>query len=142
MEKDPAQSVVNAAFWIALLLGCDTAVAEAAVLEGIGTSDNASRGSLMVEVVEATLRRRAISAVAHDAGQLLPVELRRLFQLQPLLRDCFVLRILAGLSVDVCSKLLNIPFTEFEVAFRAALQHLPFLFSEARTIGLFGGKGK
>jgi DNA-directed RNA polymerase specialized sigma24 family protein len=56
-----------------------------------------------------------------------PQELRRLFMLQPLSRDCFVLRILVGLSTEVCAELLDVSITEFEDAVYAALTQLPLL---------------
>ena len=69
------------------------------------------------------------SADAPDALELLPPELRRLFMLQPLLRDCFVLRILVGLSPEVCGGLLDISITEFEDAAYAALSQLSVISS-------------
>ena len=128
METDTIQGAVNRAFWAALLLGCDTTTAEAAVLDGIGACEDVSPRSLLIEAVGSTFRRRASSTNAPGAVQLLPAELRCLFKLQPLLRDCFVLRILLGLSPEVCTGLLNISVTEFEDASYAALKQLPLLF--------------
>jgi hypothetical protein len=128
MEMDTIQSAVNRAFWVALLLGCDTTIAEAAVLDGIGACEDVSPRSLLIEAVGSTFRRRASSANAPGGVQLLPAELRCLLKLQPLLRDCFVLRILLGLSPEVCTGLLNISVTEFEDASYAALKQLPLLF--------------
>jgi hypothetical protein len=128
METDTIQSAVNRAFWVALLLGCDTTIAEAAVLDGIGACEDASPRSLLIEAVGSTFRRRASSTNAPGAVQLLPAELRCLFKMQKLLRDCFVLRILLGLSPEVCTGLLNISVTEFEDASYAALKQLPLLF--------------
>jgi hypothetical protein len=129
METDTIQDAVNTAFRVALLLGCDITTAEAAVLDGIGACEDVSRQSLLIEAVRSTLRRRASSADAPAADKLLPGELRRLFRLQPLLRDCFVLRILLGLSPEGCTGLLNISVTDFEDALYAALKQLPLLFS-------------
>ena len=129
METDTIQDAVNTAFRVALLFGCDTTTAEAAVLDGIGACEDVSHRSLLIEAVRSTLRRRASSADAPAADKLLPGELRRLFRLQPLLRDCFVLRILLGFSPDVCTGLLNISVTDFEDALYAALKQLPLLFS-------------
>jgi hypothetical protein len=56
-----------------------------------------------------------------------PQELRRLFMLQPLSGDYFVLRILVGLSTEVCAELLDVSITEFEDAVYAALTQLPLL---------------
>jgi hypothetical protein len=129
METDAIQSALNSAFWAALLLGCDVPTTEAAVLDGIGACEGMSRRTLLIEAVRSTLQRRASSTDTTDAGQLLPAELLRLFRLQPRSRDCFVLRILLGISPDVCAGLLNISVTEFADAFCAALNQLPLLFS-------------
>jgi hypothetical protein len=130
MGTDTIQGAVNTAFRVALLFGCDTTTAEAAVLDGIGAcEDDVSHRSLPIEAVGSTLWRRASSADAPGAVQLLPAELRRLCRLQPLLRDCFVLRILQSLAPEVCAGLLNISVTEFEDAFYAALKQLPLVFS-------------
>jgi hypothetical protein len=51
------------------------------------------------------------------------------FSGQPLLRECFVLRILMGLSPRVSAELLDISITEFEDAIYAALNQLPLLCS-------------
>jgi hypothetical protein len=129
METDSIQGAVNTTFRVALLFGCDTTTAEAAVLDGIGACEDVSHSLLLMEAIGSTLRRRASSTDAPGAAQLLPAELRRLFRLQPPFRDCFVLRILVGLSPPVCAGLLNISVTEFEDAFCAALKQLPLLFS-------------
>jgi hypothetical protein len=129
METDTLPATVDTAFGVALLFGCDTTAAEAAVLDGIGACEDLSHRSLLIEAVGSTLRRRASSAEVPAAAKLLPVELRRLFRLQPLLRDCFVLRILLGVSPEVCTGLLNITVTDFEDALYAALRQLPLLFS-------------
>ncbi len=130
METDTIQGAVNSAFWVALLLGCDTTTAEAAVLDGIGACEDVSHQSLLIEAVRSTFRRRANSAAAApDAVQLLPVELLCLFRMPRRLRDCFVLRILLGISPEVAAELLNISVTEFEDAFYAALDQLTPLFS-------------
>jgi hypothetical protein len=127
METDTIQGSLNSAFWVALLLGCGTAVTEAAVLDGIGACQDVSHRSLQIEAVRSTLRRRARFADATDAVQLLPAELLRLFRLEPRSRDCFVLRILLGISPEACTGLLNIPVAEFDDAYYAALTHLPFV---------------
>jgi hypothetical protein len=128
METDTIQDSLNSAFWIAFLLGCDTTATEAAVLDGIGACEDRSHRSLLIEAVRSSLRRRANSADATDEVQRVPAELLRLFRLHPRSRDCFVLRILLGISPEVCVGLLNISVTEFEDALYAALKQLPLLF--------------
>jgi DNA-directed RNA polymerase specialized sigma24 family protein len=117
------------AFRTALLLAGNTKTAEAAVLDGIGACEDLSHRGLLIEAVRSTIRRRTKLADAPDALELLPPELRRLFMLPPLLRDCFVLRILVGLSPEVCTELLDVSITEFEDAVCAALNQLPLLSS-------------
>jgi len=56
----------------------------------------------------------------------------RLFLLTPISRDCFVLRILLGIAVGTCSRILHRGFEEIEDVLCAALQELPRL--EARSI--------
>jgi DNA-directed RNA polymerase specialized sigma24 family protein len=52
---------------------------------------------------------------------------QRLFTLQPVMRRCFVLRTLLGLSPEVCAELLDISISEFEDELYGALTQLPFL---------------
>ena len=89
--------------------------------------EDLSHPSLLIEAVRSTIRRRANAPDAPDALELLPPELRRLFILQPLSRDSFVLRILVGLSPEACAGLLDICISEFEDALYAALNELPLL---------------
>jgi hypothetical protein len=126
---DTIPSVLHTAFLASVLLGADTTTAEAAVLDGIGACEDVSSAGLLIEAVKSTLRRRANCSGALDAVPLLPRELGYLLMLQPLPRDCFVLRILVGLSPAVCAGLLDISVTEFEDAVDAGLNQLPLLFS-------------
>ena len=127
MAMDTIPSALDMAFRTALLLAGTTKTAEAAVLDGIGACEGLSHRGLLIEAVRSTIRRRTKSADAPDALDLLPPELRRLFMLQPLSRDCFVLRILVGLSPEVCAELLDVSITEFDEAVYAALNQLPLL---------------
>jgi len=129
MAIDTTSSAVQTAFRTALLLAGVIKTAEAAVLDGIGACEDLSDHGLLIESVRSTIRQRTRLVDAPDGLELLPPELRRVFMLQPLLRDCFVLRILVGLSPEVCTKLLNISITEFENTAYAALIQLPLLSS-------------
>ena len=124
MTIDTIPSTVDMAFRTALLLAGNTKTAETAVLYGIDACEDLSHRRLLIDAVRPTIRRRTKSAGATDALDLLPPELRRLFMLQPLSRDCFVFRILVGLSPEVCAELLDISITEFEDAVYAALNQL------------------
>jgi hypothetical protein len=83
---------------------------------------------LIVESVKAAIRRRAASsgrpaqAFAH-----LPVELRRLFLLTPISRDCFVLRILLGIPSATCAPVLCLAAHKIEALLYVALHDLPLL---------------
>ena len=122
-------NAVHTAFRTALLLAGATKTAELAVLDGIDACENISDRSLLIETVRSTIRRRTESPDVPDGINLLPPELRRLFGLQPKSRDCFVLRILVGLSPEVCAELLAVSITELEDAVCAALSQLPLLSS-------------
>jgi hypothetical protein len=127
MTVNTVPSALDMAFRTALLLAGNTKTAEAAVMDGIGACEDLSNRGLLIEVVRSTIQRRTEPADAPEAIKLLPPELRYLFMLQPLLRDCFVLRVLVGLSPEICAELLKVSFTEFENAVCAALSELPLL---------------
>jgi hypothetical protein len=129
MAKNTIPSALDMAFRTALLLVGVTKTAEAAVMDGIGAGEDLSHRGLLIESIRSAIRRRTKSADAPDGLELLPPELRRLFMLQPLSRDCFVLRILVGLSPEVCAELLDISIAEFGDAVYAALNQLPLLSS-------------
>ncbi len=126
MKTRPA---LDMAFRTALLFAGNTTTAEQAVMDGIDACEDLSHRGLLMEAVRSTIRRRTKSADAPDALKLLPTELSRLFLLRPLSRDCFVLRILVGLSPEAGAELLNVSITEFEEAVCAALNQLPLLSS-------------
>jgi len=119
---------VEMAFRAALLLTGATRTAEAAVMHGIGACKDLSQRGFLIESVRSAIMRRTKPDGPYEV-ELLPPELRRLFMLQPLLRDCFVLRILVGLSPEFCAELLDISIPEFGDAVHAALNQLPLLSS-------------
>jgi hypothetical protein len=120
---------VHIAFRTALLLAGATKTAELAVLDGIDACENISHRSLPIETVRSTIRRRAESPAVLDGINLLPPELRLLLGLQPIFRDCFVLRILVQLPPESCVELLKISITEYDDALCGALTQLPLLSS-------------
>jgi hypothetical protein len=129
MVMDTIPSTLNMAFRTALLLAGDVKISEASLIDGIGVCDDLSDRCLLIEVVRSAIRRRTKSAGVSDALRLLPPELRRLFMLQPLSRDCFALRILVGLSPQVCAELLDVSISDLEEAVCDALNQLPLLSS-------------
>jgi hypothetical protein len=126
---DTIPAALDMAFRTALLLTGATTTAEAAVMHGIRACECLSHRGLLIESVRSAILRRTKGAATPDAIDVLPAELRRLFMLQPLLRDCFVLRILVGLSPEFCAELLDISIPEFGDAVYAALNQLPLLSS-------------
>ena len=129
MTMDTMPSALDVAFRTALLLTGDTSTAEAAVMHGTGVCQDLSPGGLLIAAVRSAVRQRTKSSDGPYEVECLPPELRRLFTLQPMLRQCFVLRILMGLSPEVCAEVLDISVTEFEDAVYGALTQLPLLCS-------------
>jgi hypothetical protein len=127
--RDTTSRAVHIAFRTALLLAGATRVAELAVLDGIEACGSISHRSLLIETVQSTIRRRTESPTGLDGINLLPPELRRVSGLQPIFRDCFVLRILVQLSPEECAELLKISITEYKDALSGALNQLPLLSS-------------
>ena len=127
MAMDTMPSALDMAYRTALLLTGDTRTAEVAVTHAIDACEDLSPGGLMIEAVRSAVRRRTKSSDGSYEVDGLPAELRRLFMLQPLLRYCFVLRILVGLSPEVCAEFLDISVIEFEDTVYAALTELTLL---------------
>jgi DNA-directed RNA polymerase specialized sigma24 family protein len=127
---DTTSYAIHMSFRTALILAGATRTAELAVLDGIDACESInSHRSLLIETVRSAIRRRAESPAVLDGINLLPPELRRVLGLQPIFRDCFVLRILVELSPEECVELLKISITEYEAALSGALNQLPLLSS-------------
>jgi hypothetical protein len=134
-ERD-VHKTLNQAFRAAFLLTGSIEVAENAVLDGIAALDfsHATDRVLIFESVKAAIRRRA-SFSGQPAQEVanLPVELRRLFLLAPVSRDCFVLRILLGIPAASCAPVLRLTAHQIEAVLCVALQDLPLLGAYAST---------
>ena len=133
--KNELSEALDRAIRAAFMLTGSTQAAEHAVLDGIDATECYSAGDdvFLLETIKAAIRRRA--GVSHQTqlrSAHLPWELRRLFLLAPISRDCFVLRILVGIPVETCSRILHRGVEEIEDVLCAALQELPRL--EARSI--------
>src|ERR1700752_3890160 len=137
MAMDTMPSALDVAFRTALLLTGDTRTAEVAVTRAIDTCEALSPGGLLIEAVRFDVRQQTKSSDGPYEVDGLPAERRRLIMLQPLLRYCFVLRILAGLSPEVCAELVDISITDLEDAVYAALTALTPLRSPNRLRGRF-----
>jgi sigma-70-like protein len=129
MAMDTMPLALDMAFRTAVLFTGATKSAEAAVIHGISAREELSPHGLLTEAVRSAVRRRTKSSDGPCEVECLPPELRRLFMLQPLPRHCFVLRVLVGLSPEVCAELLEVSVTEFENAVYRALTQLPLLCS-------------
>ena len=136
IRKNEVSKALDGAFRAAFMLTGCTQAAEHAVLDGIAATefDNAVGDVFLLETVKAAIQRRPDSL--HQLQQPpahLPLELRRLFLLTPISRDCFVLRILLGLAVGTCSRILHRGVEEIEDVLCAALQALPRLEARGRA---------
>src|SRR5712691_7609487 len=100
------------AFTTALLLTGSAGKAEAAVLEGIRVMEqrNVSGEALLQGTIAASIATKLPEQRVEEqayAAFLLPVELRRVLRLSQELRRCFVVRVLVGLSREVCARMLH-----------------------------------
>ena len=104
--------VVARSFRTAYLLTNSAEEAESAVLAGIESwnPDGESDEALFHKVMCAAAHRRHQwePPVRTEARLRLPEELRAVPTLAPPIRRCFVLRNLAGMSAQVCARLLDL----------------------------------
>ena len=134
--KSEVSKALDGAFHAALMLTGSTLAAEHAVLDGIAATefDSVVDDVLLLETVKAAIKRRPDSThQSQQPSSCLPLELRRLFLLAPISRDCFVLRILLGQTPRTCSGILNLTIEEAHQALCAALDALPFLELETQV---------
>lgn len=122
---------IKRAFLAAHLLTANTEQAERAVLEAIDQRHSAEQteDAFFARMVTAAIRTQAgyeSSSVDNPEPDewLLPTELEAVLDLSPPLRRCFVLRMLAGLSRDVCARLLRLNVRTVDQYTAAALECL------------------
>ena len=126
--KSEISKAIEKAFGAAFLLTGSMEVAENAVLDGIATFEfgDIVDDVLLLETVRSAIRQQVdFPGRSEQAVSEFPLELRRLFLLAPISRDCFVLRVLLGIPRATCSAVLRLTIRENENALRAALQQLP-----------------
>jgi len=131
--KGDVYKALDEAYRGAWFLTGSSEAAEYAVLDGIAAVDLGPIADdlLLVETVKSAMRRRAdLASQSEEASSHLPWELQRLFLLAPISRDCFVFRVLFGITVGSCSRILRLGMEEFDEMLWVALQELPRL--EAR----------
>ncbi|PYT22581.1 MAG: hypothetical protein DMG57_34810 [Acidobacteria bacterium] len=128
--KGEISKALDGAFHAASILTGSAEVAENAVLDGIAALNfgHIFNDVLLVETVKSAIRRRAdLASRSEQAPSYLPWELQRLFLLAPISRDCFVLRVLLGITLETCSGILHLTTQASEEVLCAALQELPRL---------------
>jgi hypothetical protein len=129
VEREILKSLVDA-FRAALLLTGSAEAAESAVLGGIAASEfgHIPDDVLLVETVKMVIQQRVdFPSLSEPTRSRLPRELQRLFLLSPISRDCFMLRVLLGIPVGACSRILRLGIEEIGEVMCAALQELPLL---------------
>jgi DNA-directed RNA polymerase specialized sigma24 family protein len=136
------EDTISRAFLTAHLLTASTEQAESATMEAIDSwnPDEQTSEVLFRSVVDAAARAHvkhapSISNKSGVAESYLPVELRAVLRLTPQLRRCFVLRVLAGLSPQVCAQLLHLHSRRVDRYACAALECLGGL-DQPLTLGL------
>jgi hypothetical protein len=127
MTASEASKALDHAFRAAFLLTGSTEVAENAVLDGIAAlkPGDVVGEVLLVETIKAVIQKRAdFPSPSEPAFSQLPRELQRLFLLAPISRDCFMLRVLLGETVETCSRALRLGIEEIKDVLCTALQEL------------------
>src|ERR1700676_1338783 len=107
--KNEVSKALDRAFCAAFMLTGSMQAAEHAVLNGIAATERSGAGedAFLLGTIKAAIQRRADSPhQSHQRCAQLPLELRRLFLLAPMSRDCFVLRILLRIPGGFCSGFL------------------------------------
>jgi hypothetical protein len=123
------RDALRTAFWAAVLVGGDSAIAEAAVLQGIEASEDVSSPSFLTTVVSAAIRGRATAAQGRNTPEPFPSELHPLFLLTSLDLDCFVLRFVLGFTSETCALVLQVTVEDFNTALYSALGQISVSFS-------------
>lgn len=120
-EPDAMDSAAFQRIFVTALLLTRSAKAECSVLEGLtaASQGDESGGALLHATLRAAIAAPVGVALHRPETQdlstsSLPVELRRVLLLSESLRQCFVLRLLVGLSVIECSRLLSLNACQIE----------------------------
>jgi len=135
------------AFQTALVLTGDSQKAEAAILAArrLVEAGEASDEALLFATVKASISRTHTGPERtqrlDEEFPVLPPELRRVARLTMDHRQCFVLRILMGLSRTECARLLHRDVREVDEGACAAMQELAWIRQQALVprLGLYPG---
>lgn len=134
-NADSTRKTLEKAFIIALLLSGSSNDAEACVVDAY-VAEDVDRNllspfrtqRLLQSVIQRTLERAAsCNAIALHQDSLfavLPWQVGSIFTLPLLQRRCFVLRVLAGLSREICGQILDITAKEVGENTRFAFEQL------------------
>jgi hypothetical protein len=134
--ENEVSRVLDGAFHAAFMLTGSVQAAEHAVLNGIAATEcyGAGDDAFLLETIKAAIQRRADSPrQSQQRCAQLPLELRRLFLLAPISRDCFVLKILLGITAVTCSGILHRRIEEIDDVLCAALQDLGHFEARSRA---------
>jgi len=135
------ENTIGKAFLTAQLLTANAEQAESAVMAALESWDATGNGeeALFHGVVNAAVRLINTDVSPRNSqpeqGESLPPELEAVLKLAPRMRQCFVLRILAGFSPQACARLLDLDSRQVDEHACSALKRLPSL-DEHRAAGL------
>jgi len=128
--KSGIEHTMSKAFRTAHLLTASIEQAERAVIAAMDSwepdgGDEALFHQVVYAAVRAQVRDIAPSPGEPDSTAFLPTELQAVIHLSPELRNCFVLRILVGMSRQACARLLDLHCRQVDEYTCAALKRLP-----------------
>ncbi len=117
-------------FNVALLLTGAATSAEHAVIEALSSLDpeTVTAEALLRATIAMSVRHAEIYDAEFNNPEAdypaLPIELRNVLEMEPALRQCFVLRVLLGLPVEVCASLLRLNKCQIAANVCVAMQSL------------------
>ena len=123
------QKAVSMAFLTACLLTASTEQSEVAVTKAIGSwnAPQDSEVALIEKVINAAMRIPCPALMPDELRGVtsdLPFELRAVLELPTLLRHCFISRVLVGLQLQDCVRLLKLQPSRVTEYTNAAIESL------------------
>jgi hypothetical protein len=118
---------LSKSFFTAILLTANMECAERAVLRSIRLleRERVSESSLLRGTIQTALAARVgITEQLDEVCSMLPLELQKVLHLPRGFRQCFVLRILLGLSREVCASLLGLDVQQIDEQACASIRRL------------------
>ena len=140
--KRAVENPIGRAFLMAHLLTGNIEQAERSTMEAIDSWDpgDETEATLLLKVLDAAARAE-IKYAPGEPGYHLPGELQAVLRLEPQARRCFVLRVLAGLPLEACARLLHLDSRRLERYTCAAFQCLGAEAASGRSPVRFGRGG-